>query len=286
MRIEDSQPGAPSDCADVDPQLLARLRSFATASSLLIALDFDGVLAPLQDDPATSEPLPQSVRAVTTLAACPDTFVAYISGRPLDDLRALSRAPGQALFVGSHGAEEDFSSLDAERRSADEANSSEGTAQRTDEQALAVLDDAYGQLRDEVSGVWMEEKPLGRAFHTRDADAAATAHVNRRLDAVASRLQDTRVVRGKDVYEFTTRHDTKGDGLERILARTGAHAAIYIGDDVTDEDAFEVLAERPDSLGIKVGAGATAAGARIAGPQDVAALLSCLAQAREASTHR
>ncbi|MYM20656.1 trehalose-phosphatase [Brevibacterium sp. 5221] len=274
--------------ADVPgPPRAEALRALAHAPSLLIALDFDGVLAPLQDDPATSAPLPESARAVRRLAALPGTFVGYISGRPLEVLRELSQAPAPAVFVGSHGAEEDFSALGA----ADPGTADRGAGPDTadplapdagERRTLARLDAAFADISGDVDddGFWMESKPLGRAFHTRDARPGAARAVGERLDEVAAAVPEARVVRGKDVYEFTTRHVTKGDGLRAMLARTGAAAALYVGDDVTDEDAFAVLTGVPGGLGVKVGAGETAAEARIGAPSDVAALLAGLADAR------
>ena len=81
------------------------LRDLATADSLLVALDFDGVLAPLQDDPSTSRMVPESAAAIAALADLPRTRVALVSGRDIATLRRLSQAPDTAWLVGSHGAE-------------------------------------------------------------------------------------------------------------------------------------------------------------------------------------
>src|SRR5699024_2101591 len=69
------------------------LRELSTADSLLIALDFAGVLAPLQDDPQTSRMDPDSAAAIDVLARLPRTRVALVSGRDIATLRRLSAVP-------------------------------------------------------------------------------------------------------------------------------------------------------------------------------------------------
>ena len=72
------------------PELAAALGALARVPTLLVALDFDGVLAPIVQDPSSSRPLPGSAVAVDALAALPGTTVAMLSGRALGDLRDVS----------------------------------------------------------------------------------------------------------------------------------------------------------------------------------------------------
>jgi len=74
----------------LETALTSALAKLATVPTLLVALDFDGVLAPIVQDPATSRPLPGSAAAVHGLADLPDTTVAMLSGRALHDLRTVS----------------------------------------------------------------------------------------------------------------------------------------------------------------------------------------------------
>ena len=83
------------------------LDRLAALPRLLVALDFDGVLAPLVDDPSTSRPLPGSADAVRRLSAHPRTTVVLLSGRGRDDLAAVSGFGPPVHLVGSHGAEFD-----------------------------------------------------------------------------------------------------------------------------------------------------------------------------------
>ena len=67
------------------------LDAAAEAESLLVALDFDGTLAPFTERPEDSRPLPAARDALDALARLPRTTVAVISGRPLDFLRTAAR---------------------------------------------------------------------------------------------------------------------------------------------------------------------------------------------------
>ena len=103
---------------------------------------------------------------------------------------------------------------------------------------------------------------------------------------VVEEFPDIRVIEGHDITELAVKQATKGDGI-RLLARAGEPTAMgYLGDDVTDEDAFAALDELTDSralnagLTVKVGSAPTRASRRIADPTAVAELLGRLAAER------
>src|SRR5690625_7250885 len=79
-----------------EAELRERLRAFAAAEHVLIALDFDGVLAPLIPDPTQSRPVPEASRALERLADAPGVDLAVVSGRPAEDLnRSEERRVGK-----------------------------------------------------------------------------------------------------------------------------------------------------------------------------------------------
>jgi alpha,alpha-trehalose-phosphate synthase [UDP-forming]/trehalose-phosphatase len=254
------------------------------AKQLLVALDFDGVVAPLQDDPTTSAPLPESAQAIRRLLALPATDVGYISGRNLAVLRDLSQAPGEALLIGSHGLETDFSALSDSSPAVFHA-----PLTPEEEASLAQLDEALERIRantpeDGTGELRIERKPLGRTAHTRGVSSDRAAYFNAQLEALASQMPQLRSITGHDMVEFAARMETKGDGLNRMIEATGATAVLFMGDDTTDEDAFASLALSPlPSLAIKVGDADTAAPLRIAGPEAAAAVLARLARERAAA---
>ena len=71
----------------LDPALESALRELARVPTLLVALDFDGVLAPIVEQPDQARPLPDSLSALRRLVGAQGLHVALVSGRSLSDLR-------------------------------------------------------------------------------------------------------------------------------------------------------------------------------------------------------
>ncbi|TYP81307.1 trehalose-phosphatase [Blastococcus xanthinilyticus] len=237
-------------------ELTDALAGLAGRRPLLVASDYDGVLARLRDDPAAAVPEPGVAEALERLAAVEGVVVALVSGRGVEDLRRTSGLSGPFRWVGSHGAEHD-GPLAPE------------LAGRRD-----GLADELRPLVTAVPGARLEVKPASVAVHVRQvADRALAAE----LLAQARALGDPSLTMkpGKDVLELAVTDADKGGALRRLVAELGAAAAVYLGDDVTDEDGFRALG--PDDVTVKVGDGETAARFRVAGPEDVVELLGRLA---------
>ncbi|MCU1528646.1 MAG: hypothetical protein JWP75_2409, partial [Frondihabitans sp.] len=83
---------------------------------------------------------------------------------------------------------------------------------------------------------------------------------------------------GKNVLEFSVRSASKGDAIKRLRSLAGSTAVFFAGDDVTDEDAFAVLAD--GDFGLKCGPGTTAARHRVDSPAGVVHVLEDLAELR------
>lgn len=282
MTLDHHPPVRPPDELDLTPLTAAR--------TLLVALDFDGVIAPLQDDPDTSAPLPDSAQAVAALAALPHTPVGYISGRSIAALQHLSKAPSGAIFIGSHGLETDFSALGPAQPTdvSDDGlprYSAPLTAAETE--ALSALDAAFEDIRagtpaDGHGELRIERKPLGRTAHTRATSGERATYFAAELTSLAERMPHLRSFAGHAMTEFAVRMETKGHGLARMIGATDADAVVFLGDDTTDEDAFAHLLERTDvvSLPVKVGTQVTCAPYRIADPEAVSTFLGRLAEER------
>lgn len=239
------------------------VRALAAVPRLLVALDFDGVLAPLVDVPSESRPLPESAAALGSLATLPDTTVALVSGRGLADLAAVSGFGAPIRLVGSHGGEFD-----------------DGGAVLDDEQRarLDTLAAELAGLVDGEPGVRLEHKPAGVAVHVRGAAAEVGTRVLEAVRTGPAARHGVDATPGKDVLDLAVLQVNKGMAVDVLRDRAAADAVLFAGDDVTDETAFARL--RPGDVGVKVGDGDTAAEHRVAGPPDIAALLQLLLAAR------
>ncbi|MEO3756935.1 trehalose-phosphatase [Mycobacterium sp. B14F4] len=205
-----------------------------------ICLDFDGTLSEIVSDPDTATLVEGAAEALAALAQqCP---VAILSGRDLADIRARVGVPG-LWYAGSHGFE---------------MVGPEGTEYHNDDAATAVpaLQEAADALRDQlkpVAGVRVEHKRYAVAVHYRNVAADRVAEIVAATRGYGNRA-GLRVTTGRKVVEL--RPDVawnKGSALAWIrnrLPRDGRSIPIYIGDDLTDEDAFDAI--RAGGIGIAV----------------------------------
>ncbi len=275
--MSDPRPAASPDASRPEPQgateagaAIAALVADPARRPVLIALDFDGTLAPLQDDPQASRLLPAAVEALAALAAHPDEVrLALVSGRSLADLHRLAEVPVGTSLIGSHGAER--AHLTAHGLDRDEVRLTEEQAARLD--ALSTRMQAVARGRD---GVWVETKPAAAVVHTRLADDAVAETAEAEALAVGGEL-GAAVLHGKDVVEVSGLDADKGSALTTLRADLGAGAVVFAGDDVTDENAFGTL--RDGDVALKIGPGGTRAAFRLADPRAMAALLTDLAVA-------
>src|SRR5690606_28117998 len=140
-----------------------------------------------------------------------------------------------------------------------------------DEAALhaRVLRDSQALIAS-VPGARLESKPASVVVHTRGCHPDDAARLVREVLDGPATLPGLRVQEGKEVVEMAVLHTTKGVAVVELRAETGADAVLFAGDDLTDEDAFTILL--PGDVGIKVGDGESAAGYRVADPDEFAAV--------------
>ena len=235
----------------------AALAAFSQRRPLLVASDYDGVLAPLRDDPSAAVFEVGAADALRRLSRVEGVTVALVSGRGVADLQATSGLSGDFRWVGSHGAEFD-GPLTAE------------LAERRDR-----LAEQLAPLVARVEGAWLETKPASVAVHVRPVHdrVAAARLLEEARDAVDSSLT---LKPGKDVLEIAVTDAHKGAALRRLADELGAAGSIYLGDDVTDEDGFRAL-DGPADVTVKIGEGPTEAQYRVSDTLGAVALLNRLA---------
>lgn len=219
---------------------MSQLPDAAAALGLLadrrpaVFYDFDGTLSDIVDDPDAARPVTGAVEALRRLAAqCP---VAVLSGRDLADVTTRLGVPG-IWYAGSHGFE---------------LTAPDGTHHQNEDAAAAVpvLEQAAAELRERlgsIPGVMVEHKRFGVAAHYRNAARDRVGEVAAAVRA-AGRRDALRVTTGREVIELRPDVDwDKGKTLRWVIdhlseADPGPLLPVYLGDDITDEDAFDAIA--------------------------------------------
>lgn len=240
----------------------------AASGHLFVGLDYDGTLTGIVAQPEDAH-LPEAARAVLErLAARPDTRLAILSGRSLEDVRERVGVDG-AYYAGNHGLEIEGPGV---HRTHPEAAATIPVMQRL----AAALQRTVGQ----VPGVIVEEKGISLSVHYRAAAEEDHDKVRDLTFWIAGAEDRVRLTEGKRVVEVRPDVDWhKGTAL-RFLRGTLPDPdapALFIGDDLTDEDAFRALP--PEDWGIIVAQRVlrpTAARAVLVSPEEVVAWLAAL----------
>jgi len=228
---------------------------------LLVACDFDGTLAAIAPSPIEARADEASLAALHRLTQLESTHVAVVTGRSRDDLATKLGHPKDLLLIGGHGAE------------------FEGMAP-PDHYKVELLRAAMQLVAARYQGALVEGKVTGVAVHYRHVDPSMHADIRAAVRTAAEQLNCPLIRDGLLVVETGLVKADKGESIRQLAHRFNAQSIIFIGDDLTDEDAFAAL--RPGDVGIKVGSAETAAGFSVKDYTSVRELLSELAQARAA----
>ena len=198
-----------------------------------VFFDFDGTLSDIVNDPDSAQLVAGAAEALQQLAArCP---VAILSGRDLADVTARVGLPG-IWYAGSHGFE---------------LTAPDGTHHQNDAAAATIpmLESAAALLRERlgsIPGVRVEHKRFGVAVHYRNAARERVGEVTAAVHAAGQR-DALRVTTGREVVELRPDIDwDKGATLRWVLDHLPGSTPltpIYLGDDITDEDAFDAVRE-------------------------------------------
>jgi trehalose 6-phosphate phosphatase len=207
-----------SSAGDVELDALKRARP-------LFVFDFDGTLAPMVRWPERAHMRPRTAKLLRELAS--RHVVAVLSGRQRADVASRLDAATIRWVVGNHGAEWERVAPRLKRR--------------VDAWRVALEPAMF-------EGVELEDKGLSLSLHFRGARDPDWAE--RKLRALAAGLEGVALKRGKRVLNLLPAGSpNKGDALKRLRRLSLCGAALYVGDDDTDEDAFAVRG----ALGVRVG---------------------------------
>ena len=256
----------------------------ASPRETLVALDFDGTVAPIVDDPEHAYADEDAVAALARLGALVKV-VGVITGRPVRTavrLGGFADHPGLAsmVVIGQYGVERWNAAGDAYEIPPDPPAVAEAAAE------LPGLLERLG-----LGDVWVENKGRAIGVHTRrlaDPGAAYEA-LGRPLLELAGRHR-LLLEAGKNVWELRAPGIDKGAALRGLVAETGSRQVVFAGDDLGDLPAFEAVRGLRDEgvPGLLVSSASTEEDALTAiadvvveGPSGVAAWLNALADAIE-----
>ena len=206
-----------------------------------LALDYDGTLAPFHPDPMQAFPLPEIPELLKKVSERGYTTLAIISGRPLREILELL-GDLAVVIVGSHGRE---------KRNID---GSMKVMEPTGKQRVG-LEAALHLAIQEGFEDHLEKKLGSIALHTRPMAAGRAAEVEKIAFEKWSALTleyDLECMGFNGGVEVRCTGRNKGDVLAELLdLQPSGTFSVYIGDDITDEDAFREISGR--GIGIKVG---------------------------------
>lgn len=220
------------------------IREKLSGRAPVLFLDYDGTLTPIVNQPEDailSEEMKQLLRQ-----AAKEAKVAVVSGR---DKRDVEQRVGlkELYYAGSHGFE---------------ASGPEGLhfEYEKGKEILPVLDEAEEILQQhlkQVEGVRVERKRFAIAVHYRNVAEENEGRVKQKAEEILEEYPQLKKGLGKKIVEFKPRLDWhKGKAVNWLLNKLQGEdqemIPVYIGDDITDEDAFEQVRQE-NGIGILVG---------------------------------
>ena len=245
-----------------------RISRQAQGKRIAVFLDYDGTLSPIAETPEQAV-MPENIRAAVTELSR-HCAVGVISGRDLKDVRDKVRMDS-IVYAGSHG----FDIAGPEGLQIEHTVGGE---------FLPVLDTAEEELSGKlgsIRGVLVERKKFAVAIHYRRADPESVEKVEAIVDEIAGQQPELRKSYGKKIFELQPQIDwNKGKALFSLLRSLKLDEEdvlpFYIGDDVTDEDAFRTLKGRGVGIVVRDQPYETAAVYSLKNPDEVGEFLTRL----------
>jgi trehalose-phosphatase len=203
-----------------------------TASQKVLLLDYDGTLAPFQLERDKAFPYPGVREAVEKIQASGKTRLIIVSGRALEDLLPLLGLKHLPELWGSHGFEHRLP---------------DGTllVQEMDAKCLLNLEKAYKWMTNHGYEGDCEKKPSSIAFHWRGSEKDRRRQLEETVRNAWSPLTkgiDLEIHSFDGGLELRCAGFHKGGAVRKVLAECDQDVSMaYLGDDLTDEDAFKAL---------------------------------------------
>ena len=253
-------PSASTDFQDIERALEGKQAA--------VFLDYDGTLTPIVDTPEQAV-LSEEMRG--TVRRLGDRCVtAVVSGRGRQDVQERVRLDN-LFYAGTHGF--DIS-----------GPAGSGIHHQVGQEFVPAMEELHQRLGGalaQVPGLLLEAKRVSMAVHYRLVEEKAVPDVEAVVDGLLQDYPKLRKSYGKKVFEIRPRFDwNKGKAVGWILQALGLDhpgvVPLYLGDDTTDEDAFEAVAGKGMGILVADEPRPTAAGYRLAGDAEVARFLQRL----------
>jgi len=250
------------------------IKSVKTAHLLMLA-DYDGTLTPIAPKPVDAVLSAEVRKKLAILSKRPGLSIGVISGRAIEELKSMVGIEG-IYYAGNHGLEIEGPGL-----------SYVNPAAAAGRDIIKGLAGRLAAELDKIKGVIIQDKGLGISVHYRlvaEGEEGQVEATVRRLTATLRKEGKVVLSPGKKVWEIKPPLDwDKGkavgmiaDSIKTKLKR-GRLLTVFLGDDVTDEDAFKVV-KRPEGWSVYVGPESekSAAGYYLESTEEVEALLGRL----------
>lgn len=228
------------------PEVVSRILAVLEHTPSALLSDFDGTLSPIAPTPEAAFLHPDLVHVLPVVADKAPLF-GIITGRAIEDARHKVGVDN-ALMVGNHGLEW-FDNGEYRAHPAGLA------AEQAIVDALDGINDDLRALDRDLTGIVFENKRLSASIHYRlvpdpeTFDAPLAAITQRRADQFGLRMTT-----GKMMVELRpAARVSKGSAVAEIVSGRGLHGVVFLGDDVTDVDAFLAITELRQSGSLEAG---------------------------------
>jgi trehalose 6-phosphate phosphatase len=237
---------------DAWTSIIANIKS---SKRVVLLFDYDGTLTPIVERPEAAY-LPEETRDSLNIMASKYKFkVGIISGRSLDDIQRRVNI-GNIIYAGNHGLEIRGPDINFMYPLTDEVKLT-----------FKILSQILNKALDTIKGTFIEDKGLTLSIHYRQVEDKKkedeVGRVFERTVGMARLLGKIKTTGGKKVYEIRPNVEWhKGKAIELIINNhikqhnDDKPLLIYLGDDLTDEDAFKFV-EKLHGLSIFIGPEAT-----------------------------
>lgn len=202
----------------------------------LLILDYDGTLSPFSTDPALAFPYPGVCEKIQKIMQTKQTRVVVLSGRALGGLKKLLNLDPPPEMWGSHGGERW------------KLNDPHPTVKKIDPKIKDLLAEAAREAQTLAPGLYIENKPLSVALHWRGKEAKMAQEQS---SHVLTQWRKHLLEHPLEIHAFDEGVElriqgiNKGEAVKTLMKEVSPDTLIaYLGDDETDEEAFEVMGNR------------------------------------------